>query len=149
MAQEDGAMEGRWLPQFVGEVILDRADALQMAEEIVRLVNPWMGFRFRDRQILVVIEDFRARQLQGAALRVLETIGVLRYVLAQSGCRVELLQHGEWRADWTAAKMRRIAAQKKAPGWMIDLKEHELDAARMAWVAADARRGRGEDNGND
>lgn len=133
--------EERWQPQYLAEIVRETADALEMAEEIIRAVGPWMGYRFRDRQVLIVVEDYRPRTGQsGAAARVLEVIGVLRYVLRGNGCRVELRQHGEWRARWMEGVMRRIAAgERSAPEWMENLGDHELDAARMAWAVATTR----------
>jgi len=125
-----------WRPQYLAEIVRETADALEMAEEIIQAVGPWMGYRFRDRQVLIVVEDYRQRTGQsGAAARVLEVIGILRYVLRGNGCRVEIRQHAEWRARWMDQTMRRIAAgEPRDPWWMKQLGEHELDAARMAWA---------------
>lgn len=125
---------GVWCPQYIGEQRLSDADPYKMTQMILDAIDGWIGFGSRDRVVHLQMEDFRARCLQGAALRVLEVIGAVRYAAKQRGCIVELPLHAQWRAEWSTYLMGRIAAGGSAPSWMSRLKEHELDASKIAFV---------------
>ena len=127
--------DGGYLPSTVCEVILDEADPYLMAREIVQnVLRSYLSFSHRDETITVVIENYRERHGCTASARVLETIGALTWALREVGCVVELVEHMTWRGEWLDFMMRTAAAGEKKPSWMIDLKEHELDAAKMAWL---------------
>ena len=135
------AQEGsEWIPLYTGEIVRDTADPVAMSREVLAAIGQWLGPEYRP--VLAVIEDYRPRSGQsGAAARVLEVIGVLRYVLSTEECDVRLMQHTEWRARWLDCVLGAIAGAGAGAGpqWMDDMGEHERDAARMAWAVAHTR----------